>query len=153
MKRISIFILCLLLAAGAAATFVAPPPASVRTDWTTNRYALPAEGLLVWDYTTADVNDTSISVDPNLSGYLQRVIFSADGNDGTWSLTVSDAAGIALFSRTDCNMVNDPCSYVCDYALGGLPFSGGLSVAIADANDGDGNNISLRFYLREAWRR
>jgi len=146
-------VLALVGVALAAITYVGPAPYSSRTDWMTNRYTTPVEGLLAVDVVTPDVNDSSTSLDANLCGYLQRVVFAGDGNDGAWSLTLSDAAGATVFARTDCNMVNDPCSYVCDYGPGGIPFAGGLTVAVADANDGDGNDIAIRLYVREAWRR
>ncbi len=154
----------LLLAAVAAAwaattTYTAPPPAGSRRDWATNRYASEEQGFLVVDVTTSDINDVTLALDTALAGYLQRVVYSHDGNDSSYKLYIKDAAGIAIYSDTDANAVNDPCSAVCSYGTGGVPFLGGLSIQIADANQarvhyaGDGNNVTVRLYIREAWRR
>lgn len=144
-------------AAIAATTYTVPP--STRTDWSTSRYTPPSEGLLVVDVVTPDVNDVDYLVDPNLGGYLQRIVYHHDGNAPAWTLCVRDAAGLALYTDADANAVTDPCGVICNYAGGGIPFLGGLTVQVADANQnrahhaGDGNNVSVRLYIREAWRR
>ncbi len=158
MKRAGWIAVGLLLAAclAMATTYTAPVPRSSRTDWMTNRYASPVEGLIVVDWTSADINDVSEALETQLSGYLQRIVWDHDGNDGEWSISVADAAGVTIFSDDDANAVNDPCSYVCDAP--GIAFHGGLTLSIADANngrawaDGDGTEVTVRLYIREAWR-
>jgi len=34
-----------------------------------------------------------------------------------------------------------------------VPFAGGLSIVIADADDTGGTAITVKLYVREAWRR
>lgn len=138
-------------------TYTAPSSVTTRSGGSGSRYRAPERGLMVVRHTTDDINDvTEALTDPggrtDISGYLQRVVFSSDGNDGTWSLSITDANGATLFARTDCNMVNDPCSYVFN-AGAGVPFVGGLNLVIADANDGDGNDIDVILLIEEVWRR
>jgi hypothetical protein len=137
----------------AATTYTAPPPQSSRSDWMTNRYALPQEGLLVVKVTTATVADQSITLDSNLAGYLQRVVATHNGNDASWTLTVTATAdGAAIFSQT-CNATDDPNSFLANYGTGGIPFAGGLTVSVAGADGGTGDVITVWLYVREAWRR
>jgi hypothetical protein len=160
----------LLLVAGAAAwaatTYVAPPPSSSRSgDWAPNRYAVPVEGLLRIAIVTDDLNDVSIALDSDLAGYLERVVYSMDGNAPSWDLTITDADGFAIWADTDANGVTDPCSLAASLSdpggteFAGVPFAGGLTLAIADANQnrahysGDRNNVTIVLYIREAWRR
>jgi hypothetical protein len=115
--------------------------------------------------TTADINDVTIALDEDLAGYLKRVVFSHDGNDTDYTVTVTDASGATLFSKADANALADPYSYAVSHSdtgsteFVGVPFAGGLSVQIADANQarafytGDGNNVTVRLYIRESWRR
>ncbi len=160
MILITLSLLAAAVAAWAATTYTAPPPASSHAgSWSPNRYAFEYQGLLVVDVQTPDINDVTTALDGNLAGLLQRVVYQHDGNDPSWKLYIKDVNGITLYSDLDVNAVNDPCSAVCNYATGGVPFLGGLSVQVADANQGrahypgDGNNIKVRLYIREAWRR
>jgi hypothetical protein len=134
-----------------AATYTAPPPAGAHRDWATNRWAEPVEGLEIVDLVTPDVNDVTLATETDLAGYLQRVVYSHDGDDTAYGIAITDGLGAEVWARTDCNALADPCSYVAAY--GGVPFADGLRVAVTDANDGDGNNVTVRLYLRHAWRR
>ncbi len=138
----------------AATTYTAPPPASSRSGtWAPNRYATPVDGLLVIDVATTTVADQTIALDSDLAGYLQRIVYSHDGDDSSWKLYVKDAAGVSIYSDVACDATADPASAIPNYGTGGVPFAGGLSVQIADADDGTGSVISVRLYIREAWRR
>ncbi len=123
--------------------------------WSPDRYANAFEGLIYWDHTTEDVNDVTLSLDPLLTGYLERVVAAHDGNAPAWAISVTDSSGAVLAART-IDADADPCSVVC---CPPVPFAGGLTVAIADANQnrpwvtGDGNDVRIRLYLREVWRR
>lgn len=172
-SRISLIGLLLLvfLAAAAAvwatATYTAPPPAGSRSAGSTNRYAAPVEGLAWIDIVTDDINDVTIELDPDLAGYLERVSWSHDGNDTSWSLSILDDQGNTLWSTVDANALGDPNTAIAALAdeagtslYGGIPIGGGaLSLVVADANQarahysGDGNAITVRLYLREVWRR
>jgi len=148
-----------LIAWSSTVTTEAPPPRMSRTDSVTNRYGIPHDGLLRVTVTTTDMNDATVSVDPNLGGYLERVVFSSDGTDTSYKLYVKDALSVTLFEDVDCNMLNDPCSFVVTHAdhagtaYAAIPFTGGLNVQIADANDGDGNNVVVDLFVWEHWRR
>lgn len=129
-------------------TFTTPTPVLQRSDSYAQRYFRQSQRLVAWDHTTSGAADVEISVDDQTSGYLERVVFSSTGDDEEWSLTITDATGASLFACTDACMTNDPCSYVCTSPV---PFIGGLTVAVADADTGDNDeDITLRLYLREA---
>ena len=163
------FVLVVLAVMGAwtmaGTTYTAPDHISSRPTNYLNRYAAPVEGLIVVDVVTDDVNDVSVAIDPQLCGYLERVTYHTDGNAPAWKLTIRDADGFAIFADAECNGVTDPCSLAVSHSdagsteFRGVPFWGGLTVAIADANQdralyaGDGNNVTVRMYIREAWRR
>lgn len=123
------------------------------------RYSTPVEGFLVVDVTTEGVADQTIALDGELAGYLERIVYSHNGNDASWSLTITDHEAVTLYVDAAANAGADPVSrvVVIDDAdgngFGGPPFAGGLSVTIADADDGTGDAVSVRLYIREAWRR
>jgi hypothetical protein len=123
------------------------------------RYSTPVEGFLVVDVTTSGVGDQTIDLDDQLAGYIERIVYSHNGNDASWSLTITDHEGVTLYADAAANAGADPVSrvVVIDDAdgngFGGPPFAGGLSIAIADADDGTGDAVTVRLYIREAWRR
>ena len=145
----------------AAVTTYSPAPhaSSHSTEVGSIRYSTPVEGFLVVDITTSGVTDQTIALDDQLAGYVERVVYSHNGNDASWSLTIIDHEGVTLYANAAANASADPYSHVvtCDDVegnpYGGAPFAGGLSVAIADADDGTGDAVSVRLYIREAWRR
>jgi hypothetical protein len=123
------------------------------------RYTTPVEGFVVVDVATSGVTDQTIELDDLMAGYLERVVYSHNGNDASWSLTIADHEGVTLYSDATSNAGADPCSYVVTCSdldgnvFGGPPFADGLSVSIADADGGTGDAVSVRLYIREAWRR
>jgi hypothetical protein len=149
----AVMVALVLSLAWAATTYMAPPPTSARSGAATNRYALPEAGLIVVKVVTVGVADQTIALDPDLAGYLQRIVYSADGTDASWKLTITDASGFAVFSDLAISAVTDPCSVIANYGTRGIPFAGGLSVTIADADDGGGTAATIWLYIEEAWRR
>ena len=145
----------------AATTYTIPTPSGERSDRVTNRYATPIQGMLVVESTTTTQDDQTLTLDSNLSGYLDRVVITHDGNDAAWTLSIKDTDSVTLFTKADLNASNDPCSYIVSYPsadgtyYGGVPFSGGLTLTIADANTSGTTNtaIHIKLYVREAWRR
>jgi hypothetical protein len=144
----------------AASSYTAPLPSSSRrvVGWPPNRYAVPIEGLMIVDVNTT-VADQTLALDPDLCGYLERVVIDHNGNDLSWSLRVKDAHGVQLFAKNALNAAADPNSYAVSHTdpggtrFAGVPFFGGLSIRIANANDRAGDAIAIRLYIREAWRR
>jgi hypothetical protein len=114
---------------------------------------------MVADIRTADPNDQTLTLDPNLAGYLDRVVIDHTGTDAAWSLTVTDTDGVTLWSKDDCDA--NTASYILTFPtlegsyIAGIPFAGGVTMAIADANlaGEDVNSIHIKLYLRETWRR
>lgn len=123
------------------------------------RFTTPVEGFLVIDVATTTVADQTITLDSQLSGYLERIVYAHNGNDASWSLTVTDESGVALYANAAASAAADPYSVIVTEedsvgnVYGGVPFSGALSIAIADADGGTGDSITVRLYVREAWRR
>lgn len=148
-----------VLAMAAVTYSPAPHSSAHREPMGSIRYAYPAEGFLVVDVETDGVTDQTIELDELMAGYIERIVYSHDGNDAAWSLTLADHEGVTLYSDAASNAASDPCSYVvtCEDAagnvFGGPPFAGGLSISIADADGGTGTAVSVRLYVREAWRR
>lgn len=106
------------------------------------------DDMYIVSITTDGVTDQSASVAGGVSGTLQRVVFSGDGNDEAYDVSITDVDGATVFSSTGNSMVTDPYSYVSDYGTGGVPFYGGLTVSLANADDGDGNNVDIRLYIK-----
>ena len=161
MQKIILIIAVLLVAACAfciaTATSTSYP--------SSGRYYNPYTGIVVLDLVTTDINDTTFTVTDPPYGYIDRIVITHDGNDPAYEVSITDASSYDIFDVDDVNAVNDPCSYavsMSDYGsteFAGVPYYGGLTITVADANQarafvaGDGNDVTVRLYLREQWRR
>lgn len=145
--------------AAGTAVVTAPVPSGARSGRATNRFAEPVEGFATVLVTTDGVTDQTVTTDAEMSGYLERVVYSHNGNDAAWTLTVTDASGVVLHTDTAADATSDPHSYIVSASdsagnpYGGVPFVGALSIAISDADGGTGTAVSVLLYIREAWRR
>lgn len=145
----------------AATTYTAPTSYGERSDRVSHRYATPVQGLMVVEATTTTQSDQTVAIDTNLSGYLDRVTITHDGNDAAWSLSITDTDAVTLFTKADLNAADDPCSFIVSFPsadgtyYGGVPFVGGLTLTIADANTTGvaATAIHVKLYVREQWRR
>lgn len=101
----------------------------------------------------------------SFAGQLERIVLKADGNDTAFTFAIKDQDGITLYSKTDCNTLDMPYSFILTAAdsVGtahrGIPFCGSytidtnnigtseqqtLSIA-SDANDPNGGTFQLSF--------
>lgn len=147
--------LCIAFAAFVAGvtTYVTPG-----TKTPQNRFYDPHSGVTAVDLAITSANQT-VSLDSTMAGYLTRIVYWADGTDSAYTITVTDTSSCTLFTKADCTAVGDPYTYVTTIldtsgnSYGGIPFIGGLSVTLADANDGDTTAVNIRLYVSEQWRR
>jgi hypothetical protein len=160
-KWIAYLLLSTTLLLIGAVTYSPPTPLGSRTNWQTVRYSTPVQGLMTAVVDTTTQSNQTITLDPNLSGYLDRITITHDGNDVAWSCTVRDTDSVTLWSKADLKATNDHCSYNVSFpdssgnAIPGVPFIGGLSVVIANADTtgATATAIHVKLYIWESWRR
>lgn len=116
-----------------------------RADRYDTRFRDPTEGLMVDEFTTPDGLPNTYAIDPNVSGYLVRVVVVPDGTDSQWSLTIKDAWGGVILSDDTLNM-NDG---VVSFDGQRIPFVDGLFVTVAGTTAETADKISFRFYIQE----
>lgn len=105
-----------------------PYEASTRPDFRSRRYLTPYESLHVAELIKAPAEPGTYVVDPYLTGYLERIVIVAEGDDTQWSLHIADSSGAVLFGDTALDMT----AGVVSYDGQRIPFRGGLHITIGD---------------------
>jgi len=99
-----------------------------------------------------DINDTTTELADIEYASIERVVIDSNGIDTQYSVYIYDNApeynNVTIFSKTDCNSVNEPYSYAVSQAdtagndFLGIPVLGPVSVYVTDVNEVNDPNVA-----------
>jgi hypothetical protein len=118
-----------------------------RPDWATARYSNSYESLHVVELIKEPGEPGTYVVDPYLTGYLERVVIVAEGDDTQWSVRITDRAGGLMFEALDLDMTAGPVSYDGQR----VPFDGGLKIEVNNTTGAD--RFEIYAYVWEVFTR
>ena len=104
-----------------------------------------------------DANDFKVTL-TSLYGYLERIVIDSNGEDKSYKVYFKDENAIAIFSKTDCNSLEEPYSYIIsetddsNNVFPGVPVAGDCTIEMVDGNDASMDDIKVSIYFAEYWQ-